>query len=85
VSIAQFVIGTVGEVGFVVGMGAGFGVFPGSGLVASGSYIDKASACRGAIVTVAANNEITAAIAAVTMISVTLACVLFPISYQRQT
>jgi Kef-type K+ transport system membrane component KefB len=34
---------------------------------------------------VAANNEITAAIAAVTMISVTLACVLFPISYQRQT
>jgi hypothetical protein len=81
VSIAQFVIGTVGEVGFVVGMGAGFGVFPGSGLAASGSYIDKASACRGAIVMVATNSEVrTAAIAIVTMIIVALACLLFRIS-----
>jgi len=80
VSIAQFVIGTVGKVGFVVGMGAGFAVFPGPGLTASGSYIDKASASRGAIVTVAANSETTAAIAIVIMIIVTLVCLLFPIS-----
>ena len=78
-SIAQFVVGTVGEVGIVVGMGAGFAVFPGSGLAASGSYIDKAFTCCGAIIMVAANSEITA-IAVATMISVTLACLLFPIS-----
>lgn len=73
--IAQIVIGTVGEVNVVVSMGAGLRVFPGSVLVESGLYIDKASACRGAIVMVATNSEITtAAIAIVTMIIVALVC-----------
>jgi hypothetical protein len=50
--------------------GTGFAIFPGSGLAASGSYIDKAFTCCGAIIMVAANSEITA-IAVATMISVT--------------
>jgi len=79
--MAQFVIGTVGEVSFVVDMGVGFAVLPGSGLVASGLYTDKASACRGAILMIAANSEVTADIAiVVTMIIVTLACLLFSIN-----